>query len=127
MGKLRVGEGHPRDRIVVDADRQAKQRAPDHQASVIIGSMGELCAARDIADGIDTTVGRSQALVHDDPLRADRDTGGGKIEPLQVWPSAGRDQEMAARDCLLATRPAEDDMQPRLRLLHADDRNAAAH
>src|SRR5262249_56211755 len=63
MGELGVGESHARDDVRVHLHRQAKQRVPDDETSVIVGEMRELAAARNVADGIDAPVRGLEPLV----------------------------------------------------------------
>ena len=87
--------------------RQAKQRVPDDEAGVIVGEMGELPPARDVADGIDAPVGGLEPLVDHDPVAVAGDAGLLERETVRVRPAAGRDQEMAACDRLLRRRRRE--------------------
>ena len=46
MGKLGLGEGHPRHDVPVQPHRQPEQRVPDDEAGMVVGEMGELPAAQ---------------------------------------------------------------------------------
>ena len=115
MGELGIGEGHPRDDVLVHLHGQAKQRVPDDEAGMIVGEVGELPPARDVADGIDAPVGGLEPLVDDDPAAVVCDAGLLEAETVGVRAAAGRDQEMAALDRLLAVAVAHHDLDPRVR------------
>ena len=93
LRQFRIGIGHPWHGVVVDLDRQAEQRVPDHQAGVIIGGVGELqLPRRDVADRIDAPVGGLEPLVHHDAGAIVFDAGGFEIEPVDRRLAAGGDQ-----------------------------------
>src|SRR5262249_40103735 len=80
MGEFRVGEGHARDHVVVRLHPQAEQRVPQHQASVVVGEVGELPAPGGVADGVDAAVAGLQGAVHDDAGAVALDAGAFEVE-----------------------------------------------
>ena len=69
---------------------------------MVIGEVGELAPTRDVADGVDARVCRLEPLVDHDPVAVAGDAGLLEREAVRVRPAAGRDQQMAALDCLFA-------------------------
>ncbi len=63
MGEFGVGIGDPGDVRVVHLCREAEERVADDEACVIVGDVGELQAADDIADRKDALVCGAQAVV----------------------------------------------------------------
>ena len=70
--------------------------------------VGELRAARDIADRKGAAVGRAQPRIDGDAALGRLDPGGGEVERGDVGAPPGRDQQMRARDALAAGE-ADDD------------------
>ena len=69
MGQFRVRVGHPRDLVrPFGLGGEAKKRVADDDARVMARHMGELQAARHIANGVNFFVGSPQAAVHGDAL-----------------------------------------------------------
>ena len=99
-----VRVGHPRDRIISDSGRQPEQGVPDHDTRVVIGDMGELQSADDVADRIDVLVGRAQVSIDRDAVRRGRNAGALEPEAFDRGRAAGRDQEVAAFDHLAAAQ-----------------------
>ena len=108
MRQFRIGEGDPRNRVLVDLAGEAKQRIPDHQPGMIVGDVGELRPARGVANGVDAPVGGAQVPVDPHALAVVADAGPVETEIIDICPPAGRDQQMAALDCLLARSAADD-------------------
>ena len=68
--------------------------------------MGELVAARDVADRKDALVAGAQPRIDDDPFGRVGDARGLETQALDVRAPAGRDQQVAADDPVLATGPS---------------------
>src|SRR5262245_49365638 len=127
MGKLGVGEGYPRYDLFVHPRRQPEQRVPDDEAGMVVGEMGELPAAHDVADGVDPRVRGLEPLVDEDPIAISGDAGALEGEIVGIGASAGRDQEMARRERLLAVAVAYHDLDRGIRRGDADDGGVAAY
>src|SRR5258707_8369 len=78
------------------ADRrgQPEQRIPDHDPGMIERDMGELRAARGVADRERAPVGRAQPAIDGDASDARLDAGGGEVERSGVRTPTGGDQQM---------------------------------
>ena len=104
LGKFGVGVGDTGQGGVIQACRQAEQRAADDDAGMVGADMGE--GARtdaqrvgDVADGVDAAVGQAaQPAVGGDAGGAGAHVAGRQIQRIQVGPPAGRDQQVAAGD-----------------------------
>ena len=105
MGELGVGEGHARDQVVVGLRRQPEQRVPDDKAGVIVGGVGELRPAGDVADGVDAAVGGAQAAGRPRcPRGRVRDAGRARDRARRRW-RAGRPRPGDGCRRCLARRP----------------------
>ena len=56
LSEFGIGEGHARDGVRVHRRRQAEQRVADDEPGLVVGEVGELPMAGDVADGIDAPV-----------------------------------------------------------------------
>ena len=98
MGQLRIGVGDPRHGMVLDLGRQPEQRVLDHHAGVMRRHVGELRAARDVADRVHPLVAGAQARVDLDARCAVLDAAGLEIEAVDVGAPARGHQHVAAGD-----------------------------
>ena len=60
LGQFRIGIGHPRKGLVVNAHRHAEQCVPDDQAGVVVRDVSVFGATSGVADGIHRLVGGAQ-------------------------------------------------------------------
>src|SRR5262249_56568238 len=93
---------------------------------VVIGEVGELAPTGDVADGVDAPVFGLEALVDHDPVAVAGDAGLLERQAVSVRPAAGRDQQMAALDCLFAIA-GKDDLDLSTCAFDARDLDVAAH
>src|ERR1700684_2182461 len=98
MSQFGIGVDDPRDGAQVDADRQAEERAADHQGGVVTGKVSEVRSADHVPYRKYALVGGGQALVDNDTLRPAADAGGLEVEIIDIRPTAGGDEEMGAFD-----------------------------
>src|SRR5262245_64360528 len=70
--------------------------------------MGELRAARHVADRKGAAVGGAQSRIDGDPFCGRFDPRRGQIEPLYGRAPPGRDQQMRPRDPLAIGEPGDD-------------------
>ena len=94
---------------------------------MIIGGVGELRPARHVADGIDATVGRAQALVDDNTGTPEADAGSLEPEAFNDRTPAGRDQDMAGVDRFFAGRRLQHGPDSGSRRVHARHGDAGAN
>ena len=110
LGKLRIGEGRARYGLRIEPDGQPEERVADHEAGLMVGRLGPVPAAGDVADGIDAAVGRLQAPVDPDAMLVVFDFGSLKPQTDHIGPASARQQEVAARDRLLAVGPLKQEL-----------------
>src|SRR4029079_5847704 len=96
-----------RNMVDGDSGRQAEERFADDQAGLIIGGMRELKSARHVADRIGFAVAGPQTRIDGDALGGKGDAGLHEAEPLDVGPSPGCDQEVAADDLVWSAASGE--------------------
>ena len=75
LGEFRIGMGHGRYGVMVEADPLAEQRVPDHELGMIGGEVGGFRPDCDVADRVDALVGGAQPPVDVDAVRLVADAG----------------------------------------------------
>src|SRR5215217_7963200 len=85
---------------------------------MIVGCMGELRAARDVANRIDAAVACSQPVIDGNPAFSVSNTCLVETEAFDVRASPCRNQQMAAFECFLAVPVVEQHTRLHLCLLY---------
>ena len=121
LSEFRVGMGHGRYGVLVEADLLAEQRVPHHELGVIGGEMGGFRPDGDVADRVDALVGGAQPLVDDDAVRVVADAGCIEIERFDIRPAPDGDKNMTAGDGLRPVRRFDIDLDARQHAAHPRD------
>ena len=97
-GDLGIGERDPRHARSVEADGETEQRPTDDEARLLVGCVGELRAAGDVADRQHPAVRGAEPLVDDDACLVGADTRGVEAEAVDRGRAAGGDEQVRALD-----------------------------
>ena len=126
LGQLGIGEGHTRNDVIVHRHAQPKQRVPNDEAGMVIGDMGELRAAGDVADCVNTPVLGLEPLVDPNAATVVNDAGRIEIQAVGLGGTAGCNQEMAAFNRLFAIGLAHHDPDLGIHRFHTQHGNPTA-
>ena len=111
LGEFRIGMGHRRYGVRIEADVLAEQRVPDHELGMIDGEMRGFRPDGHIADRIDALVGGAKPPVDDDAVGLIADAGQVEIERFDIRPAPRGHQNMTAGDGLGPLRRRDVDLE----------------